>query len=118
MAEKKMTQRMVVELMLEDTAINTNDVYVEYLKHQLELLNKKSASKSMTQVQKDNIGYKETILTILSNSETAMSITDIQNSDDTIKTLSNQKISALLTLLIKDNKVERVEGKKATFKAI
>lgn len=89
---------------------------VEFLNHEIELLDKKASIKTPSKTQIENENTKNVIVNVLANGNKPMTITEIQENDSTLATLSNQKVSALLTQLVKDNKVVRtVDKKKAYF---
>jgi len=121
---EKMTKREVLNLMLGDVAIKNNSVYVGYITHELELLDKK-VSKSRTNVEENN-AINEIILDALAKCENAVTISELQASNDTLKNyvlengnvLSNQKLTYLLKGLVAENKVVKVEDKKKTFYSI
>lgn len=121
MAEKKITKRMVVEMMLADEHIVGNEVYVAYLKNELELLKKKSENKKATKNQEANVEIKADILEVMAHMahmapSTATEIMNAVKSVDTVKyaTLTNQRVSALLRQLIEDNKVVKSVDKKVS----
>ena len=118
MAEKKITKREVVEKMLADENIASNEVYVAYLKNELELLKKKSENKKATKNQEANVAIKADILEVMANMtpSTATEIMNAVKSIDTEKyaTLTNQRVSALLRQLIEDNKVVKSVDKKVS----
>ena len=121
---EKMTKREVLNLMLGDVAIKNNSVYVGYITHELELLDKK-VSKSRTNVEENN-AINEIILDALAKCENAVTISELQASSDALKNyvlengnvLSNQKLTYLLKGLVAENKVVKVEDKKKTFYSI
>lgn len=100
--------------------------YVEYLNHQIELLDKKAHatpkdSSKEGQRRAENKRLATEVLAILVDSGEKLRIKEIQelSTDDTIKTASTSKVSALLKMLIADNKVDRIEEKKVVyFKAV
>ena len=118
MAEKKITKRMVVEMMLADEHIVGNEVYVAYLENELELLKKKSENKKATKNQEANVEIKADILEVMAHMapSTATEIMNAVKSVDTVKyaTLTNQRVSALLRQLIEDNKVVKSVDKKVS----
>ena len=118
MAEKKITKRMVVEMMLADEHIVDNEVYVAYLKNELELLKKKSENKKVTKNQEANVEIKADILEVMVHMapSTATEIMNAVKSVDIVKyaTLTNQRVSALLRQLIEDNKVVKSVDKKVS----
>ena len=85
---------------------------VEFVDHELELLNKKANRTGTTKTQKENEGIKEKIIEALVRIATPVTITELQEQDEEMAQYSNQKISALLTQLIKEEKVVRNKDKK------
>ena len=118
MAEKKITKKMVVEMMLADEKIVANDVFKAYLENELELLKKKSENKKATKNQEANVEIKANILEVMVHMapSTATEIMNAVKSVDTEKyaTLTNQRVSALLKQLIEDNKVVKSVDKKVS----
>lgn len=118
MAEKKITKKMVVEMMLADEKIVANEVFKAYLENELELLKKKSENKKATKNQEANVEIKADILEVMVHMapSTATEIMNAVKSVDTEKyaTLTNQRVSALLKQLIEDNKVVKSVDKKVS----
>ena len=118
MAEKKITKKMVVEMMLADEKIVANEVFKAYLENELELLKKKSENKKATKNQEANVAIKTDILEVMANMapSTATEIMNAVKSINTEKyaTLTNQRVSALLRQLIEDNKVVKSVDKKVS----
>lgn len=117
MAEIKKTKKVYFTEILE--IVKGNSDLEKFVNHEIELLDKKNLSKAPTKVQIENESIKETILEVLINSDRKMTISDIQNANEELSSYSNQKISALLTQLVNEKKVERtLEKKKAYFSAV
>lgn len=118
MAEKKITKKMVVEMMLADKTIVANEVFKAYLENELALLKKKSENKKATKNQEANVAIKADILEVMAHMKpsTATEIMNAVKSVDTEKyaTLTNQRVSALLRQLIEDNKVVKTVDKKVS----
>ena len=118
MAEKKITKKMVVEMMLADENIVANEMFKAYLENELELLKKKSENKKATKNQEANVEIKVDILEVMAHMapSTATEIMNAVKSVDTVKyaTLTNQRVSALLRQLIEDNKVVKSVDKKVS----
>lgn len=96
-------------------AVVTDDAQKEFIKHQIELLDKKSsANRKPTKTQLANEGIKNDILDGMVSGE-RYTITDLIKEIPAIADFSNQKISALVNQLVKDNKVTRVEEKRKTY---
>ena len=114
--ENKMTKLQIVTMMLANAEISANEIFKAYLENEKALLEKKASNRKATKTQTENVGIKTTILTVLEDFNKPMTITDIQNANEDLKALSNQKISALVKQL-KDNGlvVKSVEKGKSLF---
>lgn len=118
MAEKKITKREVVEKMLADSNISSNEVYVAYLKNELELLKKKSENKKATKNQTENVEIKEVIIEVLGRMgkgrageiQLAVQATDKEK----YATLTNQRTSAILKQMIDEGTVVKTVDKKVS----
>ena len=105
---EKMTKKQKFEIL--KGLVADNSMLVEFIDNEIDLLNKKSKSGSLSKTQKENVAYKEQIVQVLANATSPMSATDIGNSIPMGDgKMSNQKASALLKQLVEDNKVERVD---------
>ena len=118
MTEKKITKKMVVEMMLADQHIVANETFKAYLENELALLKKKSENKKATKNQEANVEIKADILQVMAHMapSTATEIMNAVKAVDTEKyaTLTNQRVSALLKQLIEDNKVVKSVDKKVS----
>ena len=106
----KITKREVINAMLTDEVIKTNEIYVDYLKNELTLLDNKKRSKKVTKTQEQNVGIKSTILETLSTM--SGTVTEIQSASAELSKLSNQKVSALLRQLCESGEVVKTTDKK------
>lgn len=97
---------------------------VEFCNHELIQLDKKAnAKKGTTKTQKENEKIMDLIEEMLNQESEPVTITDLINRHSELSEyvteagnpLTNQKISALLTLLIKANRVIRTEEKRKAF---
>lgn len=116
MMEKRITKKERF-MELKEIVANRPEL-VEFLDHEIELLNKKASIKTPSKNQKENEGLKELIVETLRALGKPVTITDIQNANENLKVLSNQKISALLTQLKDTNVIVRVVDKKKAFFAL
>ena len=118
MAEKKITKKEIVTMMLANEVIAQNEMFKAYLENELELLKKKSENKKATKNQEQNVEIKADILEVMAHMapSTATEIMNAVKSVDTVKyaTLTNQRVSALLRQLIEDNKVVKSVDKKVS----
>lgn len=110
MANKKTKREFFNELLV---LVETQEQR-EFIEKELALLDKKSASRGTTANQKANETYKNLIVEYLKTVEKA-TITELQENIEEISEFSNQKVSSLLTQLVKAESVERIKEKKATY---
>ena len=110
----KTTKREVLNAMLADENISANPIFKQYCEHEIELLDNKKASKTMSKAQVENEEIKENIL-VLMEVGTNYTCTQILKMLDDERVVSQQKVSALMNALFKDGKVEKILDKKATY---
>lgn len=112
--EKKITKRMVLEHLIENYSEDT--MVVDYAKHEIELLDNKKSSNTKTKTQIENESIKNVIVATLTDLAKYVTITELQNANEELANLSNQKISALLKQLVDSQVVNKqVDKKKAYF---
>lgn len=120
--EKKMTKKdlyyQIINLAYgEELQVSIDDI-VAFAQKEIELLNKKSLSKSKKEVAKaqENDKYMEIIVSILDSTKAKMTVGEIQLQSEELKPLSNQKMTSLIKKLKDSDIVSRVEEKgKAYF---
>lgn len=90
------------------------ETIVDFCNHEIELLDKKhsSGSRKPTKTQVENEGHKATIMEILINATAPMTIKEIQSNAPSLAEFSTSKMSALLTQLVKEDKIEKTYEKK------
>lgn len=111
----KITKREVIGMMMKEEVVKANPTYVAYLENELALLNKKAQNKKATKTQEQNVSIKATILEVLATIGSG-TVTDIQNGNEELSALSNQKVSALVRQLVEAGKVVKtVDKKKSIF---
>jgi D-arabinose 5-phosphate isomerase GutQ len=121
--EKKITKAMryaqIREILVETEA---DSALVDFVDHEVELLEKKnSTEKKPTATQVANAALKDAILRELVESGKAETVTDLMKSVPELveADCSNQRVSALLSQLVKSEQVERItEKRKSYFKAV
>lgn len=113
----KITKRDRFNQLLTIEEISTNKGLVEFINHELELLEKKNGSGKMTKGQIENEKIKESVAEVLFNHGKAIQIKDLQNLSG-MENYSNQKLSALLRQMVKDGMVVRTEEKKVAYFSI
>lgn len=108
----KITKREVINSMLASEVISANEMWVEYLTHELELMDNKKASKKQTETQKANEGIKEQIVSALGEFGKAVTISELQAFDSELGQYSTSKLSALMRQLIEADLVVKTADKK------
>ena len=107
----KITKREVIGMMMNEEVVKANPTYVAYLENELALLDKKAQNKKATKTQEQNVGIKATIIEVLAIIGSG-TITDIQNGNEELSALSNQKVSALVRQLVESGDVVKTTDKK------
>ena len=117
----KLTNVLALEMVLGMKEVQANVELVEKLtkmKEQFEKKNKSSVGadgkKVLTAEQKKNEGLKETILEVLTRYEEPKQVKDLIAENEELASYTGQKISALITQLVKAEKVVKVVDKKAS----
>ena len=122
MENKKMTKKETINLLIDvlmgNKEVEDVQIFIDFLTHERELLERKSSNSGQTKTQKENEILKEKIVKTLKELNKFSTIIEIQENNIELANLSNQKISALLKQLVDTNVIEKViEKKKAYFKA-
>ena len=107
----KITKREVIGMMMKEEVVKANPTYMAYLENELALLDKKAQNKKATKTQEQNVGIKATILKVLATIGSG-TVTDIQNGNEELSALSNQKVSALVRQLVESGEVVKTTDKK------
>lgn len=112
---KKMTKRDHYNALLTLAEVKANPALVEFINHELELLDKKNASdKKPTAQQTANDAIKVAILDNMISGK-MYTITDIIKSVPECADLTNQRVSALVRQLKDEGKVVRTEDKRKAY---
>jgi hypothetical protein len=94
---------------------------VEFANSRIALLDKKAQNKGETAKQKENAEIKDLVLATLERLDTKVTVTELLQDNAIAEKVngSNQKLTALLTQLKKDNKITNVkEGKKSYYEVV
>lgn len=117
----KLTNVLALEMVLGMAEVQANVELVEKLtkmKEQFEKKNKSSVGadgkKVLTAEQKKNEILKETILEVLTRYEEPKQVKDLISENEELTEYTGQKISALMTQLVKAEKVVKVADKKVS----
>ena len=98
------------------TLLADNAEVVEFCNKEIELLSKRSSSKTPTKTQRENEGIMDTIATALASFENPVTVTELIAGGEGLDSFTNQKVSALLRKMVEAGRVVKtIEGKKALF---
>lgn len=112
---KKMTKRDHYNALLNLDEVKSNPTLVDFINHELELLDKKnSADKKPTAQQTANDSIKVAILDNMVEGK-MYTITDIIKSVPECAELTNQRVSALVRQLKDEGKIVRTEDKRKAY---
>ncbi len=113
MENKKLTKKEKFAMIKEYIA--DNEMLMEFIDNEINLLTKKASSSAKSKNQVENENIKDKIVSALIEIDSPVTITDLQKSSVDMAQYSNQKLSALLTQLVNENRVERLPDKKKTY---
>lgn len=112
-----MTKREMFVAIANVAEVSANAEMVEFLNHQIELLDARKSGKGLTKTQKANEEVKAVIAEVLADVEKA-TVTDLIK-DERLGGFTNQKVSALLRQMKDKGLVDKtMEGKKAYFSLV
>ena len=116
--EKRITKRdNYNELLSIVTELGREDL-INFVNHELELLDNRANRNTLTKTQKENLETIEVIYDALAELAKPVTITEIQEANNELGELSNQKISALLKKLVDSNRVVKVTEKGKSYFSI
>jgi hypothetical protein len=113
---KKVTKRDNFNKLLTIEEVANDTQLVEFINHELKLLDKKSASHSTAKTanQKANEEIKKSIVNALVEIGKS-TISDLQKANEDMAQYSNQKLSALLKQMVDSGEVVRTTDKKKAY---
>ena len=114
MTNTKMTQEKALVFALELEAIKDNKEVADKLTDMLEAVRNKRTNKTMSKTQIENEDLKSLILVVMESGK-CYTCTMLMKELNDERITSQQKMSALLNALVKENKVEKIIDKKSTF---
>jgi glutamate mutase epsilon subunit len=116
---KKMTKKemfTMVAKVVENSNEKNKAEMLEFIAHEVELLEKKNSKSAPTKTQKENEVLKTQVLEALAEFDKPITVTEfMKESTHEVATLSNQKLSRLLNDLVKAEKVIKTIEKKKSF---
>ena len=96
-----------------------NEEMVAFIDHEIELLERKSNSpKKPTKTQIENDGFKAEIVTYLTEVDTPKTIKELQAEIPSIGGLTNQRITHMLTDLVKAETLTKEYVKKTPYYSV
>ena len=107
----KMTCATAIDFAI--NAIDNEEVIEKLSALKAQLAKKSSAERKPTATQKENMGFKEAIVSALGDGK--YTITDIIKSVPEVSALSNQRVSALVRQLVADGVLVREEIKRKAY---
>ena len=103
-------------MMLADENVKACGIYVDYLAHELELLDKKAQKKGKSDEELAEVARLKGLVIGSLEKVGKGTVTEIQKADEELSELSNQKVTSLLKALIEDGSVVKAtEGRKSVF---
>ena len=112
-----MTKKEMFTAIMNVEAVAANAEMVEFLKHQIDLLDSRNTIKKPTKTQTENVGIKDTICAVLAEADAPMRVKDMLL-DERLADYSQWKISALLRQLLPDTgdgRVVKIVEKKVSY---
>lgn len=120
MENVKMTKKEIFGMIANIEEIKSNEIFANFITHELELLDRKSTTKKSAFDKEENIALLNKVMDILQGTEEAMTCKDIHvQVPELAEAKSTSKITSLLNKLQNDGKVTRevVKG-RALFTAV
>ena len=111
MANKKTKREFFGEIR---EIVKENTELVEFIDHELELLDKKTSAKS-TKVNTEQVELMEKIVNALNEIGRSVTISELQKENAEMAEYSNQKLSAMLKKLVDNKQVTKVVDKKKSY---
>lgn len=109
---KKLTKKDYFNRLLEISEVQNDEILVEFINHELKLLEKKKGT--LTATQKLNIDLRNDIVKYLREVKEPKTISELQEEISSLSGFNGQKISALLTPLVNEGIVLRKKEHKLT----
>lgn len=111
MANKKTKRDLFLEVR---EVVAGNEELVAFVDHELELLNKKTSTKS-TKVNEEQVALMEKIVNALNEIGRSVTISELQKENAEMAEYSNQKLSAMLKKLVDNKQVTKIVDKKKSY---
>lgn len=116
---KKMTKKemfTMVAKVVENSEVENKAEMLEFIAHEVQLLEKKNSKTGQTKTQKENEVLMVQLFEALSEFDRPVTVSEfMKESNHEIATLSNQKLSTLFKKLVDSQKVVKTIEKKKSF---
>lgn len=110
----KVSKAQIFKRLLEEDIVKDNELYKGLVEHEIDLLSRKSQSRSGSKTSEEDIALKAKVLEVLDGKARA---TDIFGKliAKGVAVSSPQKVTSLLGKLVDDGLVERTSDKRITY---
>ena len=110
----KVSKAQIFKRLLEEDVVKNNELYKGLVEHEIDLLSRKSQSRSGSKTSEEDIALKTKVLEVLDGKARA---TDIFGKliAKGVAVSSPQKVTSLLGKLVDDGLVERTSDKRITY---
>ena len=109
------TEEITVTIADEVQTVAKQDI-ADFLTHEVELLSRKtSGTKKPTKLQVENAKYRDMVYDYLTTADAPKTLKEIQSDIPELNDLSCQRITHMLSALIKENKAIRAKEKGVTY---
>lgn len=112
MAEKKITKREKLEMLLKEETVQSNAMYKELIEKEIETLKNKAENRKPTEKQKENAELGKKAVEYLNEQNARLTVTQLQMALDIP---SNQKMSAIMRAEYANGTVNKVSIKGVTY---
>lgn len=115
----KVEKFALVKAIVESAQTENKAMLIEFIDHEVDLLNRKSSKGTQTKTQKENEILLDRLEEALEEMTSFVTISEFQEfSNSDVAKLSNQKLSALLRKLVERGTVEKDTFKKKSYFAL
>lgn len=112
---KKLTKRDHFKSLLTIPAVSANQTLVDFINHELELLDKKNAAPSKPSAnQVANENFKTAILNGMTENR-LYTITELTKAIPAIADLANQRVTAIVRQMVTEGSIVRTEDKRKAY---
>lgn len=110
------SKKEIYSRLLELEEIRTNELYSDFIKYQIELLDRKTATRGSSKSE-ENEKLAETLYNLLLKSNAETTISEILQTSEfsATKGYTSPKIAAILKILVDDDRVEKTTVKRKNY---